>query len=64
MALSGILIGAADVRPKWLQVGVHLIAVDTLVQTSTGGWAPSSAQTQTHWQACRVRNFTCRVPQH
>jgi hypothetical protein len=31
MALSGILIGAADVRPKWLQVGVHLIAVDTLV---------------------------------
>ena len=31
MALSGILIGAADIRPKWLQVGVHLIAVDTLV---------------------------------
>ena len=31
MAVSGILIGAADVRPKWLQVGVHLIAVDTLV---------------------------------
>jgi hypothetical protein len=31
MALSGILIGAAEVRPKWLQVGVHLIAVDTLV---------------------------------
>ena len=31
MALSGILIGAADVRPRWLQVGVHLIAVDTLV---------------------------------
>ena len=31
MALSGILIGAADVRPKWLEVGVHLIAVDTLV---------------------------------
>ena len=31
MAMSGILIGAADVRPKWLQVGVHLIAVDTLV---------------------------------
>ncbi len=31
MALSGILIGAADLRPKWLQVGVHLIAVDTLV---------------------------------
>ena len=31
MALSGILIGAADVRPRWLEVGVHLIAVDTLV---------------------------------
>ena len=31
MALSGILIGAADVRPKWAEVGVQLIAVDTLV---------------------------------
>jgi hypothetical protein len=31
MALSGILIGAADVRPNWLQFGVQLIAVDTLV---------------------------------
>ena len=31
MALSNILIGAADVRPKWLEVGVQLIAVDTLV---------------------------------
>jgi hypothetical protein len=31
MALSDILIGAAGVRPKWLQVGVQLIAVDTLV---------------------------------
>jgi hypothetical protein len=31
MALSGILIGAAEVRPRWLEVGVHLIAVDTLV---------------------------------
>jgi len=31
MALSGILIGAADVRPRWLEVGVQLIAVDTLV---------------------------------
>jgi hypothetical protein len=31
MALSGILIGAADVRPNWLQVGLELIAVDTLV---------------------------------
>jgi hypothetical protein len=31
MALSGILIGAAGVRPKWLEVGVQLIAVDTLV---------------------------------
>jgi hypothetical protein len=31
MALSGILIGAADVRPKWLEIGVQLIAVDTLV---------------------------------
>ena len=31
MGLSGILIGAAAVRPKWLEVGVHLIAVDTLV---------------------------------
>ena len=31
MALSGILIGAGDVRPSWQEVGVHLIAVDTLV---------------------------------
>ena len=31
MALSGILIGAADVRPKWAEVGVQLIAIDTLV---------------------------------
>ena len=31
MALSGILIGAADVRSKWREVGVQLIAVDTLV---------------------------------
>ena len=32
MGLSDILIGAADVRPRWLEVGAHLIAVDTLVQ--------------------------------
>ena len=31
MALSGILIGAAEVRPRWREVGVQLIAVDTLV---------------------------------
>jgi hypothetical protein len=31
MGLSNILIGAADVRPNWLKVGVQLIAVDTLV---------------------------------
>jgi len=31
MALSGILIDAAELRPKWLEVGVQLIAVDTLV---------------------------------
>jgi len=31
MVLSGILIGAADGRPRWLEVGVQLIAVDTLV---------------------------------
>ncbi len=31
MALSGVLIGAADARPRWLEIGVHLIAVDTLV---------------------------------
>jgi hypothetical protein len=31
IGLSGILIGAADVRPKWLEVGMQLIAVDTLV---------------------------------
>lgn len=31
MALSGILIDAGDVRPRWLEVGVPLIAVDTLV---------------------------------
>jgi hypothetical protein len=31
MAFSGILIGAADARPHWLEVGLHLIAIDTLV---------------------------------
>jgi hypothetical protein len=31
MALSGILIGAGDARPRWREVGVQLIAVDTLV---------------------------------
>ncbi len=31
MGLSDILIGAADIRPRWLEAGVHLIAVDTLV---------------------------------
>ncbi len=31
MALPAILIGAAEVRPRWLEVGVQLIAVDTLV---------------------------------
>jgi hypothetical protein len=31
MALSGILIGAAELRPHWLEVGVQLIAVDSLV---------------------------------
>jgi hypothetical protein len=31
MALSGILIGAADSRPKWLEVGASMIAIDTLV---------------------------------
>ena len=31
MALCGILIGAAEVRPRWREVGVQLIAVDTLV---------------------------------
>jgi hypothetical protein len=31
MALSAILIGASDVRPRWLEIGVQLIAVDTLV---------------------------------
>ena len=31
IGLSGILIGAANVRPRWFEVGVQLIAVDTLV---------------------------------
>jgi hypothetical protein len=31
IGLSGILIGAADVRPRWFEVGVQLVAVDTLV---------------------------------
>ncbi len=31
LGLSDILIGAADVRPAWLAIGVQLIAVDTLV---------------------------------
>jgi len=31
MVLSGILIGGSTGRPKWLKVGVALIAVDTLV---------------------------------
>jgi hypothetical protein len=34
MALSGILIDAGNVRPRWLEVGVPLIAVDTLVHLS------------------------------
>ena len=59
LGLSDILIGAADVRPAWLDIGVQLIAVDTLVhnflhrgrrQTRTGsgclglyGGGPSGA---------------------
>jgi hypothetical protein len=31
LGLSDILIGAADVRPQWFDIGVQLIAVDTLV---------------------------------
>jgi hypothetical protein len=31
IGLASILIGAADVRPRWLQIGIQLIAVDTLV---------------------------------
>ena len=31
MALSDILFGAADVRPRWLEVGASMIAIDTLV---------------------------------
>jgi hypothetical protein len=31
MALSGMLIGGSDGRPRWLEVGVSMIAVDTLV---------------------------------
>jgi hypothetical protein len=31
LGLSDILIGAADVRPAWLDIGVQLIAVDSLV---------------------------------
>jgi hypothetical protein len=31
LALSALLIGAAPVKPSWLQVGVSLIVVDTLV---------------------------------
>ena len=31
LGLSDILIGAADIRPAWLNIGVQLIAVDTLV---------------------------------
>jgi hypothetical protein len=31
IGLSGVLIGAAEVRPRWLEVGVQLIAIDTLV---------------------------------
>ena len=31
MALSGILIGAADGRPRWLEVAASMIAIDTLV---------------------------------
>jgi hypothetical protein len=31
MGLSGILIGGSVGRPRWLEVGAHLIAVDTLV---------------------------------
>ena len=31
IGLSGILIRAANVRPRWFEVGVQLVAVDTLV---------------------------------
>ena len=31
IGLSSILIGVAEIRPRWLEVGVQLIAVDTLV---------------------------------
>ena len=31
MALSGMLIGGSGGRPRWLEVGVSMIAVDTLV---------------------------------
>ena len=31
LGLSDVLIGAAEVRPRWLDIGVQLIAVDTLV---------------------------------
>ena len=33
IGLSGILIGAVDVRPTWFEAGVQLIAVDTLVHS-------------------------------
>ena len=31
LGLSDILFGAADVRPRWLEVGASMIAIDTLV---------------------------------
>jgi hypothetical protein len=57
MALSGILIGAADVRPRWLEVGVHLIAVDSGPQFSAPDRDPEPVQ---GWPSIRARLLPAR----
>jgi hypothetical protein len=46
MAMSGILIGAADVRPSWLEVGVQV----SLLIRKGGQWPPSAFLEDSHDQ--------------
>jgi hypothetical protein len=59
MALSGILIGAADDRPGWLEVGVQLIAVDTLVHNFLPTRRPATTSgpsgSTNRWRTCSRR---------
>jgi hypothetical protein len=57
--LSGILIGAADDRPGWLEVGVQLIAVDTLVHNFLPTRRPATTSgpsgSTNRWRTCSRR---------